>query len=246
MKKCCIIISGTIRLYDIYLIKFLKKLKETNKDLEIDIIISLNSNYVDDTVINILKPKKIFYDTVNIEIEDNNTVIQLGCLTAPCPVKISPSLNTRTDNLILEHINHIPLSRQKFFKNAFTNILHVYSMFFNNYKAFKLLEEYQRENNIIYDYIIKYRSDLCSDDNLILESSKETLYIPFGNDWGGLNDQVAYGDYTVMKKYCYLYENLDNLVFNMNIIYHPETLLKHHTENINIKRFNYEYKIARL
>jgi hypothetical protein len=99
-KKCCVLISGTVRLYDIYLTNFLNNLKKSNKNLtSVDVIISLNSSNINEDVIKTLNPKKIFYNEVKVDDKYLN-------------------------------IN----------KNIHTNLFNTYSMFFNNYKAFKLLE----------------------------------------------------------------------------------------------------------
>jgi hypothetical protein len=202
-KKCCILISGTCRLYNKYLINFINKLKETNNLEVVDVILSLNCESLDQEMIRLLNPKKIYY--AKVEVPNN-----------------------------LLNIN----------KRPETNLLHTYSMYFNNYKAFKLLEEYQIENNFEYDCIIKYRSDLHSTDHFNL-LNEEGIFIPTGNDYSGVNDQAAYGDFKSMKKYCYLYENLDNMIFNLKIVIHPETLLYNHLLNYNIKRFSYHYSIQR-
>jgi hypothetical protein len=202
-KKCCILISGTSRLYDKYLINFINKVKETNNLEVVDVILSLNCEYIDQDIVKLLNPKKIYY--AKVELPDK-------------------FLNVN--------------------KNSGTNLLHTYSMYFNNYKAFKLLEEFQIENDFEYDYIIKYRSDLHSTDQLKL-LNEQGIFIPVGNDHTGINDQVAYGNFISMKKYCYMYEDLDNMIFTLKIIFHPETLLHHHLLNYNIKRFSYHYSIQR-
>ena len=216
-KKCCILISGTCRLYNKYLIDFMNKTKSNNNLEVLDVIVSLNSESIDQEMIELLNPKKIYYNKVELP----------------------------------EKYLDVPKSRCSWPMRA----VNTYSMYFNNYKAFKLLEEYQIENNFKYDYIIKYRSDLHSEDFLDLLQEENAILIPIGNDYpllpatatasGGLNDQIAYGDFTSMKNYCYLYENLDNLIFNLKIIYHAETLLYHHLLNSNVKRFDYQYSIQR-
>jgi hypothetical protein len=41
--------------------------------------------------------------------------------------------------------------------------------------------------------------------------SGDTIYIPDGNDYGGVNDQFAFGNYEVMKKYYSVYLNCHEL-----------------------------------
>jgi hypothetical protein len=73
----------------------------------------------------------------------------------------------------------------------------------------------------------------------------DTIYIPEGYDWGGVNDQIAYGKLDVMKKYNSI-NAVDLLEKNLSIP-HPETL---NCANINfhklkIERIHVEYYIDR-
>ena len=59
---------------------------------------------------------------------------------------------------------------------------------------------------------------------------ENTIYIPEGNDHvGGINDQIAYGTFDVMKKYNNILLNVKTLMDNNLSIFHPESL---HSANI--------------
>lgn len=128
------------------------------------------------------------------------------------------------------------------------NLDNMYSMFYHNYKCIELIEKYQKKFNINFDVIIKYRADIKSNYDLEIENNipliENTVYIPEKFDWGGVNDQIAYGNYASMKKYseCYLkFLEISKIVKR----FHPESILKAYLSDINIKiyRIKYEYHL---
>ena len=122
----------------------------------------------------------------------------------------------------------------------------MYSMFYNNYKCMELINNYEKKNKYKFDIIIKYRSDINGKSNIEIENEidENTIYVPLGNDWGGLNDQIAYGNVESMKKYSECYLNfLEYAILNKE--FHPEGLLSRNikTKLLNVKRFKYEYNL---
>lgn len=117
-----------------------------------------------------------------------------------------------------------------------------YSMFYHNKKCIDLIDNYEKNNLIKFDVIVKYRADIISDEIMNIEIPLEnTIYIPKDHDWGGINDQIAYGDKKTMEKYSDCVNNIINYC-NSNIIYHPETLLLHHINTLNLEIIRYGYK----
>jgi glycerophosphoryl diester phosphodiesterase len=127
-------------------------------------------------------------------------------------------------------------------KNSETIYDNAYSMFYHNFKAFEMIEA----SGLHFDVVIKSRFDMVSKDKLLpspLDSN--TVYIPNCNDWGGINDQVAYGDMESMKKYCDVVNNIIPLC-NSGVNFHPETLLHEHlTQCLGIKRFDFKYELKK-
>lgn len=124
--------------------------------------------------------------------------------------------------------------------------------FINKKRVFNLLTDYINETKTNYDYIIIYRVDLFSDSCLNYQEFNEIdnniLYIPSGNDYeNGLNDQIAIGNFEVIKTYCNIYDNVLNIVNKYYIYLHPETLFKYHLLDtyVNVNRFNLSYSIMR-
>jgi hypothetical protein len=119
------------------------------------------------------------------------------------------------------------------------NDLGVISMFYSIYKSNELKCEYEKNNNIIFDRVIRMRFDSNIFEPLNLENFTG-LNIPLGNDYGGINDQFAIGDSKYMDIYSNVIKNLENLT---NILYHPETILYTHLNMMNLKINRFDHKI---
>lgn len=128
-----------------------------------------------------------------------------------------------------------------------SNILNTYSMFYHNYKAFCLIQKYQTTHNIHFDVVVKYRAEITSSKILNFDQiDNDKLYIPKGYNYGGINDQIAYGNFDIMKKYCELGNgNVEKLHLEKKTRYHPETLLDHHLKlsKLIIVRPDFSYNL---
>lgn len=123
----------------------------------------------------------------------------------------------------------------------------LYSMFYHNYQCFQMI----KESGINFDVVVKYRGDFDSNEVLdIKEINPTTLYIPYGCDYYGLNDQIAYGSMYTMGIYCNLINNIVN-VLEKKPIYKPESVLLNYIapivigRQLAVKRFKYHYYIYR-
>lgn len=128
--------------------------------------------------------------------------------------------------------------------------LRMSSHFYNNKKAFELIEKYQEEHDIKYDIIIKFRADIISDEifPIIQDIKPDYIYIPKEWDWDwrgmhGINDHIAYGSSEVMKIYSNLFPYIKEYCSEHSRGYHPESLLLYHLQRneMKIERFNYTY-----
>ena len=53
-----------------------------------------------------------------------------------------------------------------------------------------------------FDVVMKWRSEIIFNNLFNIENILDnTIYIPIGKDWGGINDQVAYGNLNSMTFY---------------------------------------------
>jgi hypothetical protein len=106
------------------------------------------------------------------------------------------------------------------------------SMFNKIYLSNELKKQYEKENNFIYDYVIRIRPDLVVKQYLpreVFEKNNDKIYIPFsftGHDWLGFPDCMAIGNSKNMDIYSniflYYTQNIRN---NKNICRMPEYLL---------------------
>jgi hypothetical protein len=108
------------------------------------------------------------------------------------------------------------------------------SMHYSIYKANELKKEYEKENNIKFDWVIRMRTD--SDfryEQLDLNTLNHELNIPSGEDWGdnSINDQFAIGTSHAMDLYSSLYNNFH---YTQSTKFYPERILALHLKNVNL------------
>lgn len=88
-----------------------------------------------------------------------------------------------------------------------------------------------------YDVYVRSRGDIILHGKIDFHKydfKSKTIYIPSGNDWAGINDQFAFGNYEVMRIYCEIYLEQFKL-FGYQIPYSPETAVLDNLLRNNIK-----------
>jgi hypothetical protein len=133
-----------------------------------------------------------------------------------------------------------------------TRIYNVLYMFENRLTLFKTFNDYVIENNVDYDIIISTRADIWLYNTIDFGSLKnfvdnEMLCIPNTKlDSGGINDQMAIGNYNTISIYLQLYTSFFDIL-KSGVILHPETILANYLNSIkqNIMRFEIDYEIKR-
>ena len=153
-----------------------------------------------------------------------------------------------------EYLNHVNLDdvmKGKWGDGNPFETLHSYH--FQLQKVFKLLEDYQTKNNMMFDIILYYRADIETKAELTFKTPIKdmTVYIPENVpscDWGGLCAQLAYGNYKSMKYYCNIIDSIKHMTTEQHIKLHAETLIKKYLENgnINVERFPYVHTLTPL
>ena len=127
-------------------------------------------------------------------------------------------------------------------------------MWYNRLRVFNDMKQYMNETSTWYDLVISSRLDIwCYQllDYNLMDPDKLTdsdIYVPEGCDWGGLNDQMAIGNFYAMEKYMTLYENMNEILDELMITlgtYGPEPVLKTHLKHqtMTVHRFRLEYKL---
>jgi len=122
--------------------------------------------------------------------------------------------------------------------------------YINKNRVFKLLEQHIQKENIHYDVVASLRLDLVFHNKFNFDNIEDnTIYIPSGKDWyeRSINDQVAYGNFDVMKKYMHIYENIIYLLDSGRSVAHSESLHYANIEFYNLKviRVDLSYYIGR-
>jgi hypothetical protein len=147
-----------------------------------------------------------------------------------CPVTVSPDIDR-----IIELYKPTDICT-----DTIPETMPVRAMHYNRRRAFDMIQD--KPNRVIstrFDMYITDNLQNCSacDDN--------TIYVPEGEDHGGLNDRFAYGNYESMKIYCHLYDHIDTL---SHPELHPETILKEYIDikGLNVVRFPSQMKLYSL
>ena len=109
------------------------------------------------------------------------------------------------------------------------------SMHYSIHQANELKKQYEVENNITFDWVIRMRTD--SDfryDSLNLNTLTGELNIPSGEDWSdiGINDQFAIGTSHAMNLYSNLYNNFH---YTQSSKFYPERLLLNYLKQVDVK-----------
>lgn len=125
-----------------------------------------------------------------------------------------------------------------------TNIHNMICHFYNKNRVFSLMEEFIQKTNIKYDCVVSLRIDCVFQNYFDFNSLKNnTLYVPDGFDYinDALNDQIAYGNEEVMKKYNCI--NIIDLLEKKLSIPHPESLNYANVlfHKLDIKRVDLKY-----
>jgi hypothetical protein len=184
-----------------------------------------------------IKDRDSFLNTVSgLEHKEHNNIVETN---------LSLLENYNYEKLLIENYEEC----QKKFERIFNSLKFIpansledeprtdvgpISMHYSIHKANQLKKDYEKENNIIFDWVIRMRTD--SDfryDTLDMSSLSQELNIPLGEDWSdsGINDQFAIGKSHTMDLYSNLYHNLH---YAQSTKYYPERMLYLHLKNMNI------------
>ena len=134
-----------------------------------------------------------------------------------------------------------------------SNVYNMTRHFINKKRVFDLFEKYINENKMLnkdinYDIVLSLRIDTLFLSKLVfVEKCKEnTIYIPEGSDHLGTNDQLAYGNIDVMRKYMNIIMCCNFYLDNKYTIPHPESLTRTNIiyNNIDLARFYLAYRFV--
>jgi hypothetical protein len=151
-----------------------------------------------------------------------------------------------------------------------TNMNNFMSMWFHRKIVFENMMEYMKTTNTKYDLYIQLRLDAFSEEILNIEDIinnacnnieknkgftvnrdckdefifTNTVFVPDNCHWGGLNDQMAFGNFETMQKYMLLFNDIWTLMKEQPQ-FGPETILLGHLikNDVNIHYFPFKYKL---
>ena len=75
-------------------------------------------------------------------------------------------------------------------------------------KNYELVINYEKRNNIIFDVILRIRSDVIFKNPIYITSyNLDKITVPLFHSWSGINDRFAIGNRKIMKYYMHMYQN---------------------------------------
>lgn len=127
------------------------------------------------------------------------------------------------------------------------NLEHFLSMFHKIQQANSLKSAYENEHHFKYDLVMRFRPDIYLKTPIKLEASKK-WNVPKYGDFGGLNDQMAWGNSENMDFYSSLFDNIvPYLQADPALLLNPEYLTRYHWKKSGcaLLRPNILYQLAR-
>jgi hypothetical protein len=109
--------------------------------------------------------------------------------------------------------------------------------------------EFEIKNKFKFDLVIRTRPDIILESKInynTLDLSK--FNIPNHDNWWGYNDRFCIGNSNIMDYYMNTFvDNIKNYFSKEDVLFHSETLLKHHLDklNVGINRLNFSILFER-
>lgn len=176
------------------------------------------------------------FDSRLSRIRTNTVINKINKLFSPVKIVVEPVIQLPTTAL---------MHSRNYERRDINGML---SMFYKIEQCNKLKSAVENDRNFKYDCVVRLRSDLilCSSFNITPNSNMDRIYIPNGFDYGGINDQIAYGSSELMNKYSSIYSNIPHLL-SQGESFNPEKLLNRHliTNKVPVERCNINYLIKR-
>lgn len=129
------------------------------------------------------------------------------------------------------------------------------SMWYKIQSCLDMIEKYQKLHGFQYDAIARIRPDVIWENPFSKEVLddifiNDVLYIPKWNiKWyevsKTITDYFAIGNYSVMKNYMSVYNNIDTLIASNNCPHTGEGFLSEQLKGVNIKRLNNGFSVQR-
>ena len=205
MKTVAVCISGQFRSFDKCLSSIFSNLILTNSKYELKFFTSFGKE--ENKPINI--PTEFFKISSVIKIEEDSVLPDLSYQKS----------KYKYQNFQLDSENDPKL---------------IYYQLKQFQSVFNMVKEYEKDNNMTFDYIMRLRPDLEFKNIFDWTLFEDSIITPFEDNFRGYNDRFAVGPRNLMEVYMnrldyWMSENDD-----INFTTHNEVNLKHHLDNHNI------------
>jgi len=205
MKTVAVCISGQFRSFDKCLPSIFKNLILTNSNYELKFFTSFAKE--EDKPINI--PTEFFKISSVIKIEEDSVLPDLSYQKSKYKYQ-DYNLDTENDPKLIYY-------QLKQFQSVFN-----------------MVKEYEKNNNMTFDYVMRLRPDLEFESIFNWELLEDSIITPSEDHFQGHNDRFAIGPRNLMEVYMnrldyWMSENDD-----INFTTQNEVNLKHHLDNHNI------------
>ena len=157
-------------------------------------------------------------------------------------------------------------------RHPLCNYHNMMCMYCHRWRVFHEMDTYARLSHTHYDMVLSLRLDIYHDQQLdyamfnvwseglgaarpsttndrgpftpgVVLHKFNGIWIPEGNDWGGINDQMAVGDVEAMRIYMNVWTNIDPWISLPN--FGPEIILGQHLaqHDVIVHRFQHAYRL---
>jgi RNAse (barnase) inhibitor barstar len=205
MKKVAVCISGQFRTFDRCIPSIFDNLILTNTKFELKFFTSFAKE--EKTPITI--PVEFFEMSSTIKIEED---------------PILPDLSFQKKKYVHE----------SFILNSETDPKIIYYQLNQIHSVYNLVKEYEVNNNMVFDYIMRLRPDLEIKSPFNWDLLENEILLPLEHSFEGYNDRFAVGPRHLMDIYMTRLNYWLSKSDEHNFTTHNETNLKNHLDNYNV------------
>jgi hypothetical protein len=201
MKKVAVCISGQYRSFDKCLPSIFNNLILTNKEYELKFFTSF---------------AKENGKTINIPLEFFN---------------VSSTIKIEED-CVLPDLSYQKLKYKKegFILNDEKDPILIFRQLKQFQSVFNLIKEYEKDNNMTFDYVVRLRPDLELKTIFKWELSDESIQVPLEDSFGGYNDRFAVGPRNLIEVYMNRLDYWMSETDDVNFTTHNEGNLKNYLD----------------
>jgi Methyltransferase domain len=193
--------------------------------------------------------KSVPYDAPVAHINTHSKMSEINNAFAPKKLVIESPIASPVREVVMAIQNGAKISRNDFEKFRNGSLIPYAEMLYGWKRSKQLMEEYEKEQSIEYDIVIKLRTDLLFRRPFDIRTVRDDICVPNIGQYyqGAMNDQFAVGSEKGMKVYLSLIDSLLGYLNGRETEFRPEFLLRHHLARNGVKyvESNIDYLIIR-